>query len=77
MLLPLRQRDWRGSGDNDSAVRARFNLASCRLNQSCCCANATKIIRREFQNSNRRTEKILLIADVLIGRDEKIELTGG
>jgi len=37
-------------------------------------ADAAKIIRREFQNSNWRTQKILLIPNVLIGGYKEIKL---
>ena len=65
-----------GSWNRDPAIRARLKFADFRLNHCGCGGDAAKIVRREFQDSNSRTEKILLIPDILIGSDEKIELAG-
>ena len=66
-----------GSGDHDSSIGARFHRTNFRLNHGGCCADAAKIIRREFQYSHRGSEKILLITNILIGRDDEIELLCG
>jgi hypothetical protein len=62
------------SGDHDSSILTRLDCRNFRLNHGGCHADTAKIISREFQDSNRGTEKILLISNALIGRDKKIEL---
>ena len=62
------------SGDHDSSILTRLDCRNFRLNHGACHADTAKTISREFQDSNRGTEKILLIPNALIVRDKKIEL---
>ena len=47
------------------------------LNSVCGGEDAAEIVGREFENWQAASGEILLIADVLVGRDEEIELRLG
>ena len=44
------------------------------LNQGCRRSEAAEFIGGKFENWNSTASEILLVADVLVGRDEEVEL---